>query len=184
MPDWTDEKLEEIVKEVGDRELEKSEAPFERLVVSIVNQQLSTESAKAIKERVFKRFEIEPEKILEAGEEQLAETGLSCQKIEYIRSAAEKFIKDDLSTEKFEDMSDGEVIEELTSIHGVGEWTAKIFMIFVLGRQDVFPVEDLGIRRAMEEIYGLESREKMREKAEDFRPKRSMASLYLWEYRD
>jgi DNA-3-methyladenine glycosylase II len=184
MPDWTDEELEEIVEEFGEKELEKSENPFERLVVSIINQQLSTQSAKAIKERVFENFDIEPEKILEAGEEELAETGLSRQKIEYIRSASKKFIEDDLSQEKFEEMSDEEVIEELTSIHGIGDWTAKMFLIFVLGREDVFPVEDLGIRRAMEELYDLESRSEMMEKAEEWSPKRSLASLYLWEFRD
>jgi DNA-3-methyladenine glycosylase II len=81
-------------------------------------------------------------------------------------------------------MSEEEVIEELTSIHGIGDWTAKMFLIFVLGREDVFPVEDLGIRRSMEELYDLESREEMREKAEQWRPKRSLASLYLWDYRD
>jgi DNA-3-methyladenine glycosylase II len=179
-----DEKLENLVEKVGEKELEKSEDPFRRLVVSIINQQLSTDSAAAIKERLFDNFEIEPEKILEADEEELSDTGLSRQKIDYIRSAAEKFIEDDLSPEKFSHMSDEEVMDELTSIHGIGDWTAKMFMIFVLGREDVFPVEDLGIRRAMEELYSLESREEMREKAEDFRPKRSLASLYLWEFRD
>lgn len=77
-------------------------------------------------------------------------------------------------------MSDEEVIEELTDIHGVGEWTANMFLIFVLGREDVFPVGDLGIRKAMEELYGEMSRSEMREKAEDWRPYRSLASLYLW----
>lgn len=184
MSDWTDEKLQELSDEFGEKELEKSEEPFQRLVVSIINQQLSTDSAKAIKERVFEKFEIKPGKILEADEEELAETGLSRQKIEYIRSAAEKFLEDDISPEKLEQMSDEEVMDELTGIHGVGDWTAKMFMIFVLGREDVFPVEDLGIRRAMEELYGLESREELREKAEDFRPKRSLASLYIWEFQD
>ncbi|MFB6242028.1 MAG: DNA-3-methyladenine glycosylase [Candidatus Nanosalina sp.] len=202
MTDWTDEKLEELRQEFGEKELEKSDEPFERLIVSIINQQLSTESAKAIKDRFFEKFEIEPEKILEADEGEMNEVGLSGQKIKYIRSAAEKFIEDDLSPEKFTEsrnsegvsgspenlgfsnMSDEEVMDELTSIHGIGDWTAKMFMIFVLGREDVFPVEDLGIRRAMEELYGLDSRDEMREKAEDFRPKRSLASLYLWEFRD
>jgi DNA-3-methyladenine glycosylase II len=184
MPDWTDEKLQELSEEFGEKDLEKSDKPFKRLVVSIINQQLSTDSAVAIKERVFQSFEIEPEKILEADEDELADVGLSSQKNEYIKGAAEKFIEDDLSPEKFSHMSDEEVMDELTSIHGIGDWTAKMFMIFVLGREDVFPVEDLGIRRAMNELYGLETREEMREKAEDFRPKRSLASLYLWEFRD
>jgi DNA-3-methyladenine glycosylase II len=184
MKNWADDRLEDLVEKFGEKELERAENPFERLVVSIINQQLSTQSAEAIRERLFERFEIEPEKILEADEEKLAEVGLSSQKIDYIQSAAEKFLEDDLSTEKFSEISDEEVMEELTSIHGIGDWTAKMFMIFVLGREDVFPAEDLGIRRAMEDLYGLESRNEMREKAENWRPKRSLASLYLWELRD
>lgn len=179
-----DPEMQRLVEEHGELELERSEEPFQRLVVSIIKQQLSTQSAEAIRERFFGKFEIKPEKIVEADEEEMAEVGLSGQKIEYLKAAAKKFIEDDLSPEKFSEMSDEEVVEELTAIHGVGNWTAKMFLIFVLGREDVFPVEDLGIRRAMEEIYGLESRTEMREKSREWSPERSLASLYLWRSRD
>ena len=193
-----DEKLRPLIEEHGELEIEASENPFERMVTSIVNQQLSTQSAEAIRERLFESFEITPEALLEASEENLADVGLSRQKIEYIQSAASHFIEDDLSIEKFgesrnsegvsgstenlgfSNMSDEEVIDELTDIHGVGDWTAKMYMIFVLGREDVFPVEDLGIRKAMENLYGMESRSEMRDKAEEWRPYRSLASRYLW----
>lgn len=179
-----DEKLRPLIEKHGELELKASENPFERLVVSIINQQLSTQSAEAIRERLFENFEIVPENILEASRKSLADVGLSRQKIDYIKSAANHFIEDDLSAEKFSNMSDEEVIEELTDIHGIGDWTAKMFLITVLGREDAFPVEDLGIRRAMEETYGLEDRSEMREKAEEWRPYRSLASLYLWRSRD
>ncbi|QKQ98230.1 DNA-3-methyladenine glycosylase 2 family protein [Candidatus Nanohaloarchaea archaeon] len=175
-----DEKLRALIEEHGELELEASNKPFERMVVSIVNQQLSTQSAEAIRERLFENFEITPEALLDANEENLSDVGLSRQKIDYIRSAAKHFQEDNLSPEKFSKMPDEEVIEELTDIHGVGEWTAKMFMIFVLAREDVFPVEDLGIRKAMEKLYGLDSRSEMREKAEEWKPYRSIASLYLW----
>lgn len=175
-----DEKLRPLIEEQGELNLEASENPFERLVISIVNQQLSTQSAEAIRKRLFDNFEIVPDKILEADEEKLADVGLSRQKIEYIKSAASHFIEDDLSLEKFSEISDEEVIDELTCIHGVGDWTAKMFMIFVLGREDIFPVEDLGIRNAMKNLYGMESRSDMLEKSEDWRPYRSLASRYLW----
>lgn len=186
MTDWMDEELKELYEKYGEKELEKSENPFERILVSIINQQLSTQSAAAIKERFFEKFEIEPGNILDADEDEMNEVGLSSQKIDYMKSAAEHFIEDDLSPENlgFSNMSDEEVIDELTGIHGIGDWTAKMFMIFVLGREDVFPVEDLGIRRSMEEIYGLESRAEMREKSLEWSPNRSLASLYLWEHRD
>ena len=181
-----DKKLRPLIEEHGEIELEASENSFESLVTSIINQQLSTQSAEAIRERFFDSFEITPEALLEADEEDLSDLGLSRQKIEYIRSAAQHFIEDDLSPENlgFSNMSDEEVIEELTDIHGVGDWTAKMYMISVLAREDVFPVEDLGIRKAMKNLYGLESRSEMEEKAEDWRPYRSLASRYLWKSLD
>jgi DNA-3-methyladenine glycosylase II len=72
------------------------------------------------------------------------------------------------------------VVAELTDVRGVGDWTAKMFLMFVLGREDVFPVEDLGIRRGMEELFGDLTRAEMVDRAEPWRPYRSYASLYLW----
>lgn len=179
-----DSKLKPIIEEHGELELEHSEDPFRRLVISIINQQLSTESAASIKQKVFDNFEITPESLIDADERELSECGLSGQKIEYISSAAEQFLEDNLSSDSFADMTDKEVVEELTDIHGVGVWTAKMFLITVLAREDVFPVEDLGIRRAMEEVYGIEERSAMKEKAQDWKPYRSYASLYLWKSKD
>jgi DNA-3-methyladenine glycosylase II len=179
-----DEKLKSLIETHGDVELELSDEPFQRLVVSIINQQLSTESAASIKEKVFDKFEITPESLIKAEEADLSECGLSGQKIEYIKSASEQFIEDDLSSDSFSEMTDEEVVSELTDIHGVGVWTAKMFLINVLGREDVFPVEDLGIRRAMENLYEIDSRQEMRTKAEEWKPYRSYASLYLWKSRD
>lgn len=184
MAEWMDDGIEKLYEEHGERELEGSDRPFEDLLVSIINQQLSTQSAEAIRERFFENFERIPESILEADEDEMNDVGLSSQKIDYMKSAAERFIEDGLSAETFSEMSDEEVIDELTEIHGIGEWTAKMFLITVLGRKDVFPVEDLGIRKAMENIYGLESRDEMREKALEWKPYRSLASLYLWESLD
>jgi DNA-3-methyladenine glycosylase II len=78
-------------------------------------------------------------------------------------------------------MSDDAVVEELTTIRGVGPWTAKMFLLFALGRPDVFPVEDLGVRRGMEQVVGRElTRGEMRDRAAEWAPYRSYASLYLW----
>lgn len=126
-----DQEMRKLIEEHGELEIEGSGEPFRRLVVSIINQQLSTESAEAIRERFFESFEIIPENILEADEDAMAEVGLSGQKIEYLKAAAEKFIEDDLSPEKFGEMSNEEVIEELTSIHGIGDWHSKLLPQFV-----------------------------------------------------
>lgn len=175
-----DETLRPLIEEYGELELEASDKPFERIVVSIVNQQLSTQSAEAIRERLFDSFEITPDTLLETEEARLSNLGLSSQKVDYIKSAARHFKEDHLSTEKFSSMSNEEVIDELTDIHGVGVWTAKMFLIFVLAREDIFPVEDLAIRKAMKNLYGIEEKSLMKEKSEDWKPFRSKASLYLW----
>ena len=176
-----DPHLGPVVDEHGELAIDPAADPFERLVVSIVNQQLSTASAAAIRERLFDRYEITPEAMLAADDEGLRELGLSHQKIEYVRNVADQFIADDLSHSTFAEMTDEEVIGELTEIKGVGVWTAKMFLIFVLAREDVFPIEDLGIRRGMEMLFGDEiSRPEMVERAEAWRPYRSYASRYLW----
>lgn len=169
-----------LIDEHGELELGPAEDPFERLVVSIINQQLSSASAAAIRERVFDRFEIGPEPLLAADDAALKDTGLSRQKIEYIRNVAEAFEANGYSVAYFDGMTDEAVIDELTDIKGIGVWTGKMFLMFCLGREDVFPVEDLGIRRGMELLYDLEERDAMVEKATDWAPYRSYASRYVW----
>lgn len=177
----TDPVLAPVVDEHGPLELEPAADPFERLVVSILNQQLSTASASAIRERVFERFEIAPKPLLEADEAELRDLGVSRQKVEYIQNVARTFQEGDLTRDTFTQLSDDAVIEELTAIRGVGIWTAKMFLMFALGREDVFPVEDLGIRNGITELYGDLSREEMVEVAEQWRPYRSIAALYIWQ---
>jgi len=171
--------MADLIEEHGRLALEPAEDPFRRLVVAIINQQLSMASADAIRERVEERFEITPSGLLAADAEALADAGLSRRKIEYVRNVAEAF-DDGLSREAFRGMENEEVVDALTEIRGVGVWTGKIFLIFCLGREDVFPVEDLGVRRGMEAAYGIDERPAMVEKAEEWRPYRSYASQYLW----
>ena len=172
--------LAELIDEHGVLEIEPADDPFERLVVSIINQQLSGASAAAIRDRVFEQVEVTPVGMLAADDAVLRDAGLSAQKIEYIRNVARAFEEDGLSREQFDGEDDDAVIDELTDIRGVGVWTAKMFLIFCLGREDVFPVEDLGIRKGMSVLYDLDHRDAMVEKAEDWRPYRSYASRYVW----
>lgn len=178
----TDPVLNSVIDTYGPLSLESAEDPFARLVVSIINQQLSTTSASAIRERVFDRFEIAPDPLLDADETELRELGLSHQKIEYVQNAARAFSENRFTHDFFEGMTNQAVIEELTSIRGVGVWTAKMFLMFALGRKDIFPVEDLGVRNGMVELYGECTREEMTEIAEHWRPHRSIATLYIWQY--
>lgn len=174
-----------IVEEHGRLSIGPAEDTFERLTTSIINQQLSSTSAAAIRDRVFDRFEIAPAELLDADHEELRETGLSRQKIEYIKNIAQAYQSKNLGVDYFRDMEDEVVIGELTEIKGVGSWTAKMYLIFCLGREDVFPVEDLGIRKGMKALFDEDmSRSEMQTAAEDWRPYRSYASRYVWRVSD
>ena len=179
----SDPTMARLVDEHGPLELERAEDEFARLIVAIINQQMSTASAAAIRERVFERFEITPEGILAAETTALREAGLSRQKVEYVRNVATAFRERDLTADGLASHTDEEVIEELTQIRGVGPWTANMYLLFVLGRQDVLPLGDLAVRRGIETLYndGMElTRAEMREIAEVWRPYRSLATLYIW----
>jgi DNA-3-methyladenine glycosylase II len=176
-----DPALASLVDEHGPISVEPHPDPFERLVTSIVNQQLSGESAAAIHGRLTDRFELTPDALLAADETALRETGLSSSKVDYVKSVAEAFRDGRIDPGRFDGMSDEAVIDTLTEVRGVGVWTAKMFLMFVLAREDVFPVEDLGIRRGMEALFGDDiDRDWMVGRAAEWAPYRTYASRYLW----
>ncbi|MDZ7745781.1 MAG: DNA-3-methyladenine glycosylase [Halobacteriales archaeon] len=177
-----DAELAPIIERHGKLDLTPAEDPFARLVVSVCNQQLSTDSAAAIEERLFDQFEVTPSAILAADSDALRDVGLSGQKVEYVKHIARAFADGDLSVGRLREMDDGAVRASLTEIRGVGPWTADMFLIFVLAREDVFPVGDLGIRKGMAALYGYDTddRADMRAHAERWQPYRSYASRYLW----
>jgi DNA-3-methyladenine glycosylase II len=180
-----DEVLAPHVERHGPIELEPAEDIFARFVVSIIRQQVSMEAAESIRERLFETVEVTPEAMLTADEATLRDVGLSAAKVEYVTAVAERFEERCYDRAYFADESDDEVLTELTDIHGVGPWTAKMFLLFCLGREDIFPVEDLGIRTGMEAVVGSDlTRAEMRERAAEWAPYRSYASLYLWRAAD
>ncbi|WP_181687110.1 DNA-3-methyladenine glycosylase family protein [Halorhabdus salina] len=174
-----------LVDEHGELSIEPAADPFERIVISVVRQQLAIAAADAIEEALFDHFEVTPTALRNAPVEELREVGVSERKAETIRNLGKAFADRDYSREAFAERSDEAVIDELTEISGIGPWTAKMFCMFALGREDVFPVEDLGIRRGMQTVYGNEmTRSAMVDHAEVWRPYRSVASLYLWQVVD
>ncbi|WP_265111312.1 DNA-3-methyladenine glycosylase family protein [Halosolutus halophilus] len=165
--------------------LEPVENEYERLCVSIINQQLSTASAAAVRKRVFDVLGgvVTPETVLAAPRDELLDAGLSRTKVDYVRNAARTFQERDLTREGLADHTNDEVIAELTQIKGVGAWTARMYLMFVLQRPNVLPLGDLAIRRGIEHLYneGEElTRAELREIAEPWRPHRSLASRYIW----
>jgi DNA-3-methyladenine glycosylase II len=176
--------MADLVETHGPIELTPADDAFQRLCVSIVNQQLSTASANAIRERVFALFDgdegLTPERLLAADTDALREAGLSRTKVDYLRNTAAAFRDRDLSRERLGSLSNEAVVDELTVIKGIGEWTAEMFLIFALGREDVLPLGDLAIRRGLATLYGVDEREEMRTVAEPWRPYRSYGTLYVW----
>ncbi len=163
---------------------ERDREPFERLCVSIVNQQLSTASAAAVRERVFETLgEVTPERVLAAEEAPLRDAGLSASKVEYMRNVASAFQAEDLTPSGLSGLDDDAVVDRLTEIRGIGQWTAEMYLIFVLERPDVLPLGDLAVRRGIEQLYadgGDLSRAEMRSVADGWRPYRSHGTRYVW----
>ena len=176
-----------LIDRFGPLAVEPAKNPFRRLCASILNQQLSTASAAAIRERAFDVVGdgVTPERVLATDPDRLAEAGVSRTKVDYLRSAATTFEErgDALSPDGLAERDDDAAVAELTGIHGVGEWTARMYLIFALGREDVLPLGDLAVRKGIEALYADGddlSRAEMREIAEAWRPYRSYGTRYVW----
>jgi DNA-3-methyladenine glycosylase II len=175
-----DDQLKTLQERHGYLVVEPAAEPFARLIKAIGRQQVSMESAAATWERLTERFSVTPESLREADLDALQDVGLSTTKSEAVRAAARRFDEAGWTRSSFADRSTDAVQATLTEIHGIGPWTAKMFLIFGLGRDDVFPVEDLGIRQAMTAHFDVETRAEMRSRAAQWAPDRSLASVYLW----
>ena len=170
-----------LVTAHGELTLDPADDLFRRLVVSICRQQVSMASAAATRDRLFDAVEMTPSGVLEADDAVLRDAGLSRQKTRYVNEVAAAFEEHGYSVDYFADLNDDAVRAELTSITGVGEWTANMQLLFSLGREDVFPVGDLGVRKGFTNVVGDGySRSEMVEYAQRWAPYRSYATLYLW----
>ncbi|HKK37881.1 MAG TPA: DNA-3-methyladenine glycosylase 2 family protein [Cryomorphaceae bacterium] len=181
----SDPQLHTIIKNAGAIKLPPPRENFESLVDSIVSQQLSLKAAATIFKRVclVLENEVSPEKVLSTGSKELRSAGLSGQKTTYLYALAEAFSTNPEAYGLLHELSDEKVVSALTQIKGIGVWTAQMFLMFTLLREDVFPVGDLGIRRGMERfLYNGEkqNQETLIKRAEIWAPYRSVASLYLW----
>jgi DNA-3-methyladenine glycosylase II len=169
------------------RSTQRPQDAFGALVRTIVGQQLSTRAARTIHGRLLDVFggrTPTPKELAAASEEDLRAAGLSGRKVTYLRDLAGHVLDGTLELDRLGELGDEEVIEEIVAVRGLGRWSAEMFLIFHLQRPDVISGGDLGIRRAIQLAYGLESMpkpEEVVERAERWRPHRSLASLYLWE---
>jgi DNA-3-methyladenine glycosylase II len=160
--------------------------PYEALARAIVGQQLSTKAAASIWAKLLEQFGGKtptPEQILRKRRTTLRKAGLSNAKVEFLRDLAAHVKDGSLDLKRLAKLPDEDVVAELIEVKGVGQWTAEMFLIFHLGRPDVVSVGDLGIRRATQIAYGMKELpgpEELEKLAEEWRPHRTLACLYLW----
>jgi DNA-3-methyladenine glycosylase II len=188
-----DKKLLPLLHTVTPYELKKRKNVCVRLCASIMSQQLSTKVAAVI----FKRFlalyddkEPTPQQIIGTPFDTLRGIGLSNAKVAYVQNVARHMLDYKVEDKHFSKMTNEEVVAFLTTIKGVGRWTVEMLLMFTLGREDVFAVDDLGIQQAMARIYKIDPadkkamREKMLKLSAKWAPYRTYACFYLWKYKD
>jgi len=159
--------------------------PFMTLARAICGQQISVKAAQSVWNRVCICLEqkITPEAVVAAERKNLRACGLSDRKTEYIADLAQHFVDGKIHARNWPQMSDEEIIAELTDVRGIGRWTAEMFLMFNLLRADVFPLDDLGLQKGMRVAYfkGRKiSLQRMKKLGETWRPWRSVATWYLW----
>ncbi len=159
---------------------------FSSLTGAIVSQQLSTKAADTIYNRflvLMKKKKPDPRAVQKLSVEQMREVGLSWSKAGYILDLAKKTVNGELHISRFTDMPEEDVIAEITSVRGLGEWSAHMFLMFALNRPDVWPTGDLGIKNGVARLVGRDehlSFDEMMQVAEPWRPYRTVAASYIW----
>ena len=185
-----DPTLAKVIDRGGQYKFELEDDYYESLVGAIIFQQLAGSAARAILNRFKQLYDGKipaPEEYLRTDQHKLRSAGLSPQKISYIRDLSERVTKGQLDLDGLTNMLDHEAVRRLDEVKGIGRWTAEMFLIFVLGRTDVLPVDDLGLRKAAKRIYKLRklpSEERFEKLAKNWHPYCSIATLYLWRSRE
>jgi DNA-3-methyladenine glycosylase II len=159
-------------------------APFMTLARAIVGQQISVRAAQSVWDRFLAAApEMTPGEVLALDHARLRGCGLSARKAEYIADLARHFSDGTIHVQRWPEMDDEAVIAELVRVRGIGRWTAEMFLIFNLLRPDVFPIDDLGLQKAIRRAYfkgRSVSLARMRRLAASWEPWRSVATWYLW----
>lgn len=188
-----DSRLRKVLAEQDAVELKQRKNIPLRLCASIMSQQLSTKVAKIMFHRFLELYggkEPTPQQIVATPFDTLRAIGLSNAKTQYVLNVAQFAIDHKLDDKKLRKMSNEDIIALLTQIKGVGQWTVEMLLMFTLGREDVFAVDDYGIQSAMKKLYKLddankkEMKEKMKAIAAKWSPYRTYACLHLWQWKD
>ena len=180
-----DPKLAKIIYSVGRYEISLVKNPYRSLIDAIITQQLSGAAADSISKRFQKLYQRYPKPIdvINTSDSKLRSAGLSKMKVTYIKDLSEKIQSKELKINSLKDKSDEEIISHLTQVKGIGRWTAEMFLIFSLGRLDVLPVGDLGLKKGIQRLYSmpdLPEKEEIEEIGRKWRPYRTVATWYIW----
>ncbi len=182
-----DEKMSVLIREFGLPDFDPKQDYFQSLQRSIVFQQLSGKAANIIYERFInlipKTVTLSPKEILKLDKDEMRKTGLSFQKINYLRNLAYFFENNSFQKKDVERMTDEEISNALTQIKGIGQWTVDMFLMFTLNREDILPYTDLGIQKGFKKIFNmnnLPTKKEMEDHSKIWRPYRTIACWYLW----
>jgi DNA-3-methyladenine glycosylase II len=182
-----DPQLGILIRTIGKYSIKIRANAFQSLVESIIYQQLTGSAANVIYGRFIKYYNNvmpTPMEIISTSDIELkSKVGLSSKKVQYLKDLSIRVVEEKLDLDLLSTISDEEVINQLIQVKGIGRWTAEMFLIFCLGRPDVLPVTDLGIRKAMHKIYSIPELPKPAEMlaiAQPWRPHRTVATWYLW----
>ena len=188
-----DKKFKKILEVQEPFILQSRKKVYLQLCSSIISQQLSTKVAKVIFQRflnLYGKREPTANEILNTSVDKFRSIGLSNAKASYVHNVCKFFVEHNLTDAKFSKMSNEDIVELLTQIKGVGKWTVEMILMFTLGREDVFAVDDLGIQQAITQLYKLDATDKklMKEKmlsiSSKWSPYRTFACRYLWSWKD
>ena len=179
-----DKVLRKLIRKYPDADIAPRGDAFQALARAIVGQQISVAAAKTI----YGRFadcvgKVTPANVVAKKPEELRACGFSKQKIAYVQDLAGRFHSGEVKPRRWRRMGDEAIIEELVAVKGIGRWTVEMFLMFQLMRPDVLPVDDLGLRRAMERAYNdgeALDRDEMRAIGAPWKPYSSVGSWYLW----
>jgi DNA-3-methyladenine glycosylase II len=181
-----DPKMANVIQKVGPLRLQRNRKYFVVLCRSIISQQISVAAADTIYSRFQKVFNGQtptPERVAGLQDTSLRTAGLSRQKAAYLKDLSHRFLDGTIRPRQLNYLDNEEIINRLTLVHGIGRWTAEMFMIFSLNRLDVLPVDDLGLRVAVQNIYGMNDRpdaKRLRSIGKKWNPWETVATWYAW----
>jgi len=181
-----DPKFAKIILQVGKYNVKITKNRYRSLVEAIIAQQLSGSAAESILKKFRKLYKSnfpKPIEVLQTSDTKLRKVGLSKMKVIYIKELSKKIESRHLNMRNFSSMEDEKIIEHLTNVKGIGRWTAEMFLIFSMGRWDVLPVGDLGLKKGIQLMFSLNelpNEEQIIEFAESWRPFRTVATWYIW----